>query len=100
MSSMTQIARISSKNFKCPFESTNRYDLCVDFFSRCHRCNRAMHKDCISLLATCAKTSQPPALPPRPVSVTQLPMSLNRIRSVAGSRVRILAPSEKWLLGP
>jgi len=39
---------------------------------RCEKCQRGMHKECISLMTKCGNHSQPPAPPPRPISM-QLP---------------------------
>ncbi len=47
---------------------------------RCERCGRAMHKECIALLAKCGR-SAPPALPPRPPSMLPTATLSNRISS-------------------
>ncbi len=47
---------------------------------RCEKCGRAMHKECIALLAKCGR-SAPPALPPRPPSMLPTSTLANRFSS-------------------
>ncbi len=49
---------------------------------RCEKCGRAMHKECIALLAKCGR-SAPPALPPRPPSMLPTSTLSNRFSSIS-----------------
>lgn len=67
--------------FERPFSCDVCYKLLKGIFFqgfRCSKCSRSVHKKCApGLLPSCGSNLEPPALPPRPTSMQQLPIVQN-----------------------